>query len=164
MSHGNRWLPRPLQVQPDLKPLFLLHLASPTSGVCAEPLTPCLRVQKYSLPGPFVLISWPASGMKLASGPHPGVQSPAQFRDPDSVPGAADTENKTLSLHAGSQDSGCPCHLSGSPNLFRCWDLSRGRGLGSPLWVLPPPAISSAPHPPTPSGDSVTTWGALGSW
>lgn len=158
MSHSNRWLPRPLQAQPDLKPLFLLHLASPTPGACAEPPTPCLRVQEYSLPGPFVLISWPA---RVWTPPWGAKSCPVQR--PDSVPGAADTENKTLSLHAESQDSGCPCHLSGSPNLFRCWELSRGRGLGSPLWVLPPPAISSALTPPTPAGDSVTTWGALGS-
>lgn len=92
---------------------------------------------------------------------HPGVQSPAQLREPDSVPGAADTDNKTLSLPAGSQGSTCPCHLRVSPNLLWCWDLSRWGD-----WALPSGSSHPQPSalPPTPTGDSVTTWGAFGSY
>lgn len=141
---SNRWLPHPWQAQPGLRPLFLLHQASPTLGVCTESLTPLLGVQKCSLCGSFGLISVPTSGLKLMSGPHPGVQSPAQSRGAGSVPGAADTESKILSLHGGSQDV-----LSLSPE----WKPKppsvlgpvKGRGLDSLFWVLPPPAICLAP-------------------
>lgn len=87
----------------------------------------------------------PPQALQLRS----GVQIPAQFREPGSVPGAADTEDVILS----STESGwSPCHLGVNPKLHQCWALSRGRDwlvlLGPPRPQPPawPPPGTSSPH------------------
>lgn len=121
-------------------PLPCFTLPLPPWGVFTEPLTPLLGVLKCSLPGPL----HPPQTLQLRSGSHSGVQIPAQFREPGSVPGASDTENKTWSLHVGNQDGTSLCHLSMSQTcisvgIYQCEGFLWASGLA-------------------PTGDLVTTW------
>lgn len=87
----------------------------------------------------------PPQALQLGS----GVQIPAQFREPGSVPGAADTEDVILSR---TESGWSPCHLGVNPKLHQCWALSRGRDwlvlLGPPRPQPPawPPPGTSSPH------------------
>lgn len=78
-------------------------------------------------------------------GPTPGHKFLPQFRDPGSVPGAADTEQ---------HESGwSPCHLCVSSNLHQCQDLSGGRHWAFPTGSSPQPAIGFVP-----TGNFITAW------
>lgn len=115
----------PLRAQPVLRSLFLPHSASATLGVFSEPLTPLLEFTSILFPSPLHL----PQALQPRSGPHSGVQIPVPFREPGSVPEASDTENKTWSLHAGSQGGTCPCHLSASQTSIGVGPVE-GRELG----------------------------------